>query len=532
MLLGALAVGGAALAWSGWDAARMGWWRVAVDRPLSATQTEALEECRDPGWIALLRVVAQDFETHCGEPWLVDRLSDEAGGHLHRRWLRRWVGDASGRPRLRLRAALALSAQGELDPALASLAADPRLSHEERAFVADRVAAAESPPVWANPAVRRVVALRTLRDAEFTAAEDLAPWLRREAVAGEAADRAELAHAVLPLLALDGGRLEQLLVRRAERRGFGEVPPDWVAPLHDRGAACDRVDSEGCLWLLADLAVAARRPEAEEGVVHAMSGAPEVPRARLPDPLWTLLYGGDGARLEASGSELSLWADWVRAAPVELRARWLLDAVADPVHTYTVDLARAGRTGDPLVAVRHRTGSPWGSALAALTIAEEAGVEVRVSAWGEGARIEADGLSRTVGPCGAVLELQLDDEGESPAAIEDPWPAESVRAQAMVEAAGAALRFGELGRGGALLALAHRIDPLGTPDPSVVLATVAPAEGEEAAGRAAAQLVRTDDAVPRGAELARRAAAEAHLQVLAGRSSPMGARACPFALGR
>ncbi|MCB9766302.1 MAG: hypothetical protein H6739_41385 [Alphaproteobacteria bacterium] len=122
--------------------------------------------------------------------------------------------------------------------------------------------------------------------------------------------------------------------------------------------------------------------------------APPAPPPPLPPP-WRERV----AALSDTPSLLDEAAAWVAAVPERAAGR-VLGTVANPDHTYGPGPWWAGQRGDPSDAVRYGGATPGASAVAALSLAAAADVDLRVGLWRGLLVLESGKLRAFVGDCG------------------------------------------------------------------------------------------------------------------------------------
>src|SRR5688572_26400024 len=115
LVAGAVAIVSLGAMWGGLHARlRLAFWDRIATRALTEEDRSALAAC-EGGWWAVVKVLEQDVEAPCGEPWLVERVAAQVKGSKDRvAWLAaRTAGSVRSR---QFRAALILAAAGESTP--------------------------------------------------------------------------------------------------------------------------------------------------------------------------------------------------------------------------------------------------------------------------------------------------------------------------------------------------------------------------------------------------------------------------------
>jgi len=521
----------ACLAWVLREPIVQAYWRFQARRPLTAEEQSALAGCTDPGWTGLMRVTEQDLDVPCPELW----LAEVAATHLEppqMAWTKGLLEEPERSPRAKLRAASFLLEAGQPpEPDMAYLVADPAISEEVRTEYVDALLEGRISGTWADPSLLRRVDLARFEAGELTAYRSVQRTLRLSSLHPEVLEEAERrarVEEVLGMAGLGGDRLERALERHQSGRSWQGVPPHLEGIVADRGGDCRDRTSGDCLRLAADLLdlVAERARQGVDGGPELAELPPPPPRVTLPRSLWLVLYDGAPALVAAAEEELGALAAWVGAAPESERPGRLLGSIADPRAPYGVSEVRAGALGDPLYALSLRRSAPWTSALAAVAVGRVAGVEVTVHSFGDGVILRAGDRRAVVGRCGEVVPPP---EAPGPA-----WPAPAVLAQAAVEAAGGALRAGDVALARRLAALAQRLDPIGAGGVAEAVASVAGSPSSEGArlGMVAGAMVASLPAgVLTGAEAERGTRPTAWSDLSESWTIPPEPGSCPSVLG-
>ena len=471
----AVAVVGAGVAV--WAYGQEAYWAVASTWALDEDEAAAVAECGDPGWMGLMRVLEQDLAVPCPADWFAGAAKDHVKKRnlLRLRWLRHAARDPQRTDRARFRAASTLLLGGhETLPGLAILTRSVTLS-SGRERLAEVVAEGAWPGEWADPDLRGDAALRTLVDDDADGMSLAVARLRHEALVpdGDAALRERLVDAGLQVLGLGDGVLQRALDRRDRGLAQHELPVELHAAVVNHGHVCRERASSACLEFVAELL--------DERIGE--EDRPERPQVTLPVPLWEVLEHQRPDTVPVRADAAGAAAAWVAEAPEQVRAERLEALLVGG------DARFPGRAGDPADVLRRHAGHPWTVALAALSVAELAQVDVGVAADGAGVWLRLGERDLRLQPCGALLPVGDEDVRGT------DWPATAVLAQAALEAAAEA---GEPAVNRRLVVFAARLDPIGA---GPVSEAVEP--GTSLGAQAAAVVSPPGAAAPGGAEASR-----------------------------
>jgi hypothetical protein len=305
-----------------WLVARRGvrswWWDVVASRPVEADEQTELDACGEARWALLVKVLATDAPTACGEPWVLAGLGGYARGADHAAWLAERVVSPSSPDGARLRAALALSIAGRVPPVEAAWLRT-RVP-PERAAAMREVLADESLAVHLGPAgVALGVAERAARG-EVTA-EGALPSLRWLA----AVDEPEAAEAVARAAGALTGVEESTVAELGARRRQGRPVAGSEAPGRDAlaRAACP---PDCAAAMVAAVEAQARREQRERAGPEGDEPAED---AALDGFLGSLGWSV-GERRAVDGQLRALRA-WLDQHPERLRSLWSRPA-RGPIH--------------------------------------------------------------------------------------------------------------------------------------------------------------------------------------------------------
>ncbi|MFT7519703.1 MAG: hypothetical protein ACI9MC_001846 [Kiritimatiellia bacterium] len=449
IVLGATVVLGvsALVGWWAWNDGRKAWWATASAWELAPEQADLIQECGDPSWLSMLRVLHQDLSVTCEPSWFANAAQPHLEGVGHRarlRWLREVYSDPTVSHRARFRAGQSLIIKGETAPGFALLSREPDLrdARLELAHMIGRGDLSASP--WADP---ELVADAALTQLDVDSNQPVAAsMLRHEALfsQGDADRRTRMAEAALEQANLSAGVLQSLLERRAAGMPLHQLSPDLAVRVINHGSACRELASAPCLSFAADM-------------LEATSEAPSAPPNPHSPPglgeLWSVL---DAHRPHATPVRRTWFqhlVQWVQSADQEERATRIIGMVTGGPDVGN-DI-RLGQAGDPSTVLRRRSDGPWMTALVAMALGLDSDVPVYVSLLDTQVGIDVDGVRVTVDTCG--LAQAVPAEQQWPAA----WPLRAVLAQATAESAQAALRRSDPHTAHRLLSVASRWDPLG-----------------------------------------------------------------------
>lgn len=500
------------------------WYRAVASGGLSASEADALQGCRDPGWWGWVRVLEHDLEVRCAPSWVVETMARDVGAR-RATWLTR-IALHPGKPaRERRRAGLVLRSSGRPPiRGLSLLLSEPDVSTDERAWVASSLSATDR---WADPSLQLIEANRQFLDGDPTSFQLAADGLRLDAATPRAEDLVPRLKHALSLTDLAG--LERWRRRLRNHLPLGDAPEGFTRRLQRDPKLCSELTDPECVDLVADHLVAQLEADGE--------GDPEDPAPEIPAcaarPLWDAI--ADRQTADAHAREFARYARWIGDANRDEGALRLLGVVAHRRHGFTAEIARAGALGDPSAALRWRRSGPWTSALAAATLGKMSGFQVEIRSIGGGILVAVAGHRAAIGPCGATFDVP-DGAGE-------PWPYEAILAQAAIEGTGAALRSRDVARARRLALLAERSDPLGAAGvvrivealaAQIALPRVGPAgytPPVEAAATALARMVPVAGHTPDGAIEDRKALSKLWERALAEWNQPGDPPACPTPLG-
>lgn len=505
--VGALAVLGLAAAGVlGWyaeelDELRRAW---VASQALTESEQAQLTACEDPGWSAMTKVLEQDLPTECGVVWFAEVVGQGVKPRGHRRtaYLTRIAVDGTRSRLSRFRAASALrQAERPWPPQAPIWLRHPEL-RDTRAGLYDR--ALEQPDLLDLLDLPLRWEVQAQREVDGEASDGALDRLLRvsSVYSGEAAvaRRERLAEQALGELGLTPIGWAQAVARHQAGRPLGHLPVELASAIINRGEACAELGSPSCVLALADLMDRS----------HERLPAVEVP---LLAALWEVEFPGSARAILPRLEIIAEHGAWVEEIEPDLRPQRLraLLTEGDP----DLDALAAGVASCPAQAVLHHTGSPWVVALTGLALGELAEVEVEVG-WSDGLVYLRLGQEWVVlDSCGADRALFLDE------AAPEPWPVEAVFAQAALEVGGAAGLRGEERAAARLIALARRVDPIGTGTTD----SSASESVEGAAGVSVAAVVREVSArAPMGAQAARE---ERATQIAEGWRAPVRCEALP-----
>ena len=444
----------ALLAWMGRSSLLTAYWQVASEWELEDAERAALDACRDPGWMAMLRVLASDLDVGCGDDWVVRSLA----GHLTEErvvWIRELAVNPARAPRSRLRSARALMAVGEEAPAgLAQLLADPSLLAQRDVMVA-QLAELEESPDWVDPSLAGEVELLKFEQGDDRAVGALLVRLRALALDSVASEEAEhLVRLALESVDFELSELAELQADVSAGAPLGSIPTEVVALLDAHRGACLLVVDAACVELVVELVSALLG--ADGASWPGVEAGPSVSTPHRLRMFWRVLHGTSAASETAERALLEA-GEWVAKAEPRARPGRLLGLVAHPENTYTRDVFHL--VGDPTIPLRHRWGSPWSVALAALEVGELADVSVAVYRVAEGVVVVLDGSWAVgVGACGQKFAVRS-DEGEL-LVRGTPLEPETIRVQAMLEVVRGAMYAGNVSRATGMARLAEQTSPL------------------------------------------------------------------------
>ncbi len=384
---------------------------------------DAWENCEDPGTAALFRAVAQDLVLDCPtDDWLVWLEED-----LSRLGARAWADEVLAEPtvsplvRMRLNFSLwrAFDRPPRHLPALLESQAIPTVEREWMWMWLDRQ---EVLPSWVDvPLAQDVVG------ASFLVGDDMTPgqwlgWLWRGTGASGSVPSALRAAAVV----------------RASQELESAAPMSVERPL------C-RLDTDDCIRELVAVGELSLRADARswDGGPMGIERLTEAPELALATALWRAKYGEDDSSHESAAWWLKAVARWAETSG----GSHLIPALASPVASELAAPVEPGQWGDPAAVLGSRHGSPWATALAAMTLGHMLDEEVSVAMTPTAVELSVAGVQTSVDACGRVL---------GSAGVGIAVSERQVLARAAVEAAGDARQRGDAAAESRLLGLAER----------------------------------------------------------------------------
>ncbi len=444
-LLAVVVLGCAGLiAWN-FDALNNRYWDWQAGRPLTEAQLSAISNCQNVGWYTLLRALEHDARIDCGPQWLIAQY-ERLESPRRTAWMSARAR-APGSAVRRWRTALLLVENGFSVPTdFTRRLWAPGFPEAERNDVLTWLT--DDPRPWIDPRIRERLVLNWAPEGDPVARRALAGSLRRLAVHRDP-ELQDAVEAGLGTLGVDQEGFQRLRERQSSGMPSNALPVGTGFGWDWRGEECRDLESPRCGLRLAE----GLAPEWEGAVRHS-----------LATPLWETLYGPRTTRdLEQESAD---WAAWVRQGETEdARAIRITSLVLATEHHFRSGVWREAG-GDPGYAWRLGRSSPWSTALAAVILAEAAGVPVEVRALGDGVLIKVGRYSRGLGPCGVDLPIPP-TEGEI-------WEGRAVLSQAVLEAVGVALRKGDADTAHRLVTLAGRLDRVGSNGADQVVAEVEP----------------------------------------------------------
>ncbi len=399
------------------------YWHWQSGRDASA---DGWQSCEDPGTAALFRAVAQDLSIDCPmDDWL-GWLEEDLGRLGARAWSDELLAEPSVSPLVRLRLNFALWHAFDRPPRyLPDLVESEAIPVSEREWVWNWLDQQEVLPLWVDvPLAQDVVG------ASFVAGDDMRPeqwlaWLWR----GTAASGSIPSALRVPAVKHASQELESAASMSVER-------PVCV------------LDTDACVRELVAVGEVSLRADARswDGGPMGVERRGQAPEHVLASALWRAKYAEDGSSHEAAA-----W--WLRA--VVRRAATpsisgVLPMFASPVASEWGVPSEPGQWGDPAAVLGNRRGSPWATALVALTLGHALDEDVLVASSGSVVEISFAGVQTSVDGCGRV---------QGSAGVGVAVSERQVLARAAVEAAGDAHQRGDVAAESRLLGLAERADP-------------------------------------------------------------------------
>ncbi|TVQ86479.1 MAG: hypothetical protein EA397_19975 [Deltaproteobacteria bacterium] len=417
-------------------------WRTA--QPLTEVEQAQVAACEDPGWIGLAKVLEQDLEVACPPLW----FAEAARGHLRegrRRRVERLVlvaSDVQRSTRARVRAGTALWAISEPWPTALPLWLRRSEMGSSREALLEAAEARSELRELLDVELRWTLDQR-LEEALGAPEGALVRALRVSSVlSGDEGVRVRSARIEtgFQALGLTHEAWVESVARHQSGRPLGHLPLSLVEPIARHGQRCAEGVEPECALLLADLLEGPRSAPPDRALPRPLESYLDIAFEKMPSMrsaqrayLWTVL-------------------EWLSEAQGPDRAVRLLASLTDG----EVDLDRlaVGLASSPIDVLHHRTGSPFMVALTARALGMALELRVEAAATDGLVYLQVGSHVVALDACGRSRALQPDE------AMPEVWPVESIFAQAMIEASGAALRRGEASRSRRLAELASSVDPL------------------------------------------------------------------------
>jgi hypothetical protein len=426
LVAGAVAILAVGALWGGLHTRlRLAFWDRVAARSLTDEDHAALAAC-EGGWWAITRVLEQDVDAPCGEPWLVERVAAQVRGSKDRvAWLTvRTAGAVRAR---QFRAALVLAAADEPTPVEPAYLLAHARDELPSARLAELLLAAGEGATWADALGSRGVALGRTTAARQgqVAVPEVLPVLRWLAAVGQPEAEEAVSAVASAALGVDDAWLATVRHRREAGLAVWQIPDAWRGPLLAHrdcpAGACS------ALWV----ALLALPDDDADGTV-----APPAPRGDARLERIARIAGATEDDVVALAWGFDRTAAWVTASPEPAeRLASLLGGA--PSHS-PVPFARTLWDG---------AGAPFGAALVASALAQVANVPVSIRSAGDGTVwIGLGDVDVVRSKCGA-------SPGGPPHTV--VWPAAAVEAAAVAELASAT---GPEAAG--LAAASARLDPL------------------------------------------------------------------------
>lgn len=359
------------------DALTRLWWRIASQQLPTVEELQAVQDCADPGWIGLLRVLEQDLGTDCPLAWFpeVGAGQVESMGRGERRralaWLRAAWRDPQRTASQRLQVGLVLGRAGEVPEGLGAAVRAPDAPQDGPWLVASWVRQGHVPPSHVDPALRELAELQQVLD-DGDPSEIALPAVLERWAALRVALPAEPGRELVELALEMGGWTEQGLRDAAAQARAEARSGRWTAREERLLARVDdttcRVLDPACLSVAAAVARSGEGSELADLEDGASRGATSGPWADA----WSAAVRAAGWREDARRTreiELARWSAWIAAAPSDsVRFARVMAALDD----------RPEQVPPSPGAWPENRSSPWARALVAGQMAELAGVAVSV----------------------------------------------------------------------------------------------------------------------------------------------------------
>jgi hypothetical protein len=419
-IAGIVIVAGVSVAGSPYVATAYWHWQSGQD-----ASADVWESCEDPGTSALFRAVAQDLAMDCPVSAWVGWLEEDLRRLGARTWADELLIEPSVSPLVRMRLNFALWRAFDRAPRhLPALLGAEMIPTSEREWMWTWLDQQDVLPVWVDvPLAQDVVG------ASFLAGDDLTPeqwlaWLWRGTAAA--------------------GSISPALRAPAVQRASQEL--ESAAPMFVERPLCTAV-TDACIGELVAVGEVSLQADARswDGGPMGIEQSSEAPDLALATALWRAKYAEDGSSQEAA----AWWLQAVAQRSAAYGGSGTLPALASPVPSELGVSYQPGQWGDPAAVLGNRHGSPWATALAAVSLGHVLDEDVSISRSGSLVEISFAGVRTSVDGCGRA---------QASAGVGEAVSERQVLARAAVEAAGDARKRGDYSAQARLLGLAERAD--------------------------------------------------------------------------
>lgn len=387
--------------------------------------TDSWESCEDPGTSVLFRAVAQDLTIDCPMDVWLGWLEEDLGRLGARPWASEFLAEPTATPLARARLNFALWRAFDRPPRhLPALLDSPAIPAGERDWMWAWLDEQDPAPSWVDVPLAQDIVGASFLDGDDVEPEQWLAWLWRGAAAT--------------------GSMPDELRAEAVVRASQELHS--AAPLFiERPLCADNTDA--CVRALVEVGEQSLQADARswDGGPAGTEQRGDEPSLVLLSPLWRAKYAEDGSSHEAAAWWLRAVTAWAR----DTGDSGVLSVLASPVASIRSDSRMPGQWGDPAAVLGNRHGSPWATALAALTLGHSLDEDVSVGLARDAVEVSLAGSGVSVDACGRVQASPEVGVGVSD---------RQVLARAAVEAAGDALQRGDGPAASRLLGLAERAE--------------------------------------------------------------------------